>query len=460
MALPQGVFPNPVIRDPRSTGVFIFGQLDAGLSVPALQSWLQEVSGYLNTLRQPDEAGEQRFDAAVGFGPTFFAAGGAPRFGLDAKIPLGLSQPPALPAGFPFPPDFVIYALSPEEERVVQLVQWMAACRPSPVSQIRVERGFQRANRRESFGYLDGLRNPGAGDRNSIALVGEDEMGGEPSWLQGAAYMAYLKIRQDVAKARALGDDAMEQVVGRRATDGSRLDQQPGMDAKQEPDFSDPNTPKDSSHVRKVGPRGAEQGTMAIFRRGLPYMDIGADGIPEFGLHFVGFGDLERFNTMLNRWMTNPVFPNPTTGQDALLSQQLLSFEIGAFFIIPPADDRYIGAQIFDAEADPGPVTTGRVVVKKRAADAAGNPLPQRSLRGAVFQVLQNGTPAGATFTTDAAGRAVSPDLATNNQYTLHEVTPLTGGNPAPDVAFTLTKKRQLIEVTDTFGQPPNTYGS
>jgi Dyp-type peroxidase family len=459
MSLPEGVLPNQVIRDPRSTGVFIFGQLDPALSTPAVQAWLQEITGYLETLREPGEAGVVQFEAAVGFGPSFFVTAGAPRFGLTDKAPAGLTSPPALPATFPFAPDFLIYAMSPQEEALVQLVQWLAGCRPTPVVQMYVQRGFQRASKRENFHFLDGLRNPGIGDRSAVALVGPDQMGDEPAWVQGAAYLAYMKIRQDLARRASLGDDAMQLAVGRRDDDGSRLDQQPGVDARDEPDFSDPNNPKDNSHVRKVGPRGDEQGAIAMFRRGLPYMDVASDGSVEFGLHFVSFGDLDYFTTILNRWMTNPVFPAGTTGPDALVAQQLISFELAALFIVPPADSRYIGAQIFDPEPTPEAATTGRIVVKKRVADAAGNPLPQRSLRGAVFQVLQNGTPVGGSFTTDAAGRAVSGDLALNTPFVLHEVTPLTGANAAADQPFTLTKIRQVIAVIDTFGTAPNSYG-
>jgi Dyp-type peroxidase family len=461
MPLPQGVLPNSVIRDPRSTGVFIFGQLDPALTPQGVQSWLQEITGYLKTLGEVGSNGAPRFDAAFGLGPSFFVSGGAPRFGLAGKVPAGFSNPPSLPAAFPFPADFVLYAMSLEEECLVQLVQWLAASRPSPVTQMRVERGFQRSNRRESFRFLDGQRNPGTGDRRTVALVGIDQMAGEPAWVEGAAYLSYMKIRQDVPRANALGDDAMEQAIGRRNEDGSRLDQQPGMDPKNEPDFAEPNTPKDGSHVRKVGPRGDEQGTtIGMFRRGLPYMDIGADGTPEFGLHFVSFGDPDQFNTILNRWMTNPIFPAPTSGVDALIAQHLISFELGAIFIVPPSDQRFIGALIFDPEPVPVPLTSGRVVVKKRVTDANGNALPQRSLRGAVFQVLQNGTPIGPSFITDAAGHAISGDLPASAQYVLHETTPLPGANQAPDVTFTLSKRRQLIEVVNTFGQAPNNYGS
>jgi Dyp-type peroxidase family len=458
MPLPEGVLPNPVVRDPRSSGVFIFGQLDPGLAAPAVQNWLQEIDGYLKTLRAPDRDGLQHFDAAVGFGPSFFRAGGATRFGLDGRVPAGFTDLPALPATFPFPPDFLIYAVSDTEEKLVQLVQWMFGCKPI-VSQLRIERGYQRANRRESFGFLDGLRNPGTGDRMSVALVGIDQMGDEPSWVEDASYLSYMKIKQDLDRAKALGNDAMEQAIGRRKDDGSRLDQQSGVGPMQEPDFTDPASPKDNSHVRKVGPRGQEQGSIAMLRRGLPYMDIRPDGTVEFGLHFVSFGDLDDFSTILNKWMTNPLFPAATTGQDVLVVQQLISFELAALFIVPPHDDRYIGAQIFDPVQVPAPATKGRVIVKKRVTDLNGNPLPQHTLRGAVFQVLQNGNPVGGSFTTDAAGHAMSGDIDINTQYVLHEVTPLQGANPAPDQPFTLSKRRQVVVVVNTFGQPPNTYG-
>ncbi len=409
MTIPQGVLPSPAIRDSRSTGIFIFGQLDPALDGPGVQRWLTSITEYLASLRSLPE-GQLLFDAAVGFGPSFFVANGQPRFGITSAPPAGFSVPPTLPVPFPFPPDFVIYAMSPEEEILVQLVRWVASSGP-PVIKIAIERGFQRSSHRENFGFLDGLRNPGLSNRSTIALVGLDQMGDEPAWVEGAAYMAYMKISQEVAQAATFNDDAMEQVIGRRKDDGSRLDQQPGLNPMDEPDYANPSTPGVGSHVRKVGPRGLEQSpAVEIFRRGLPYMEPAPDGSIDFGLHFVSFGDLDVFNTIFTRWMSNPVFPVVGTNPDALL--QLIVVKFGAFFIVPPEDPRFIGAQIFDPEPTPAPATSGRVVVKKRVADSAGNPLPQRSLRGAVFQVLLNNAQVGDTFTTDAAGRAVSGDLS------------------------------------------------
>jgi hypothetical protein len=112
MPIPEGVLPSPAIRDPRSTGMFIFGQLDPALDGPHVQTWLQLVTDYLNTLRQASE-GNQLFDAAFAFGPSFFSASGQPRFGITAVPPAGFSTPLTLPAAFPFPPDFLIYAMSP-----------------------------------------------------------------------------------------------------------------------------------------------------------------------------------------------------------------------------------------------------------------------------------------------------------------------------------------------------------
>jgi len=460
VALPQGVLPNPVIRDPRSTGLFIFGQLDPTLSADGVKIWLQEVTGFLRSLREPDSNDGVQFDAAVGFGPSFFQAGTTPRFGLPTTTPAGLASPPQLPASFPVAPDFVIYAMSPKEEKLVQLTQWMLSCQPKPVTGLRVERGFQRASSRENFRFLDGMRNPGIGDRAAAALVGLDQMPDEPAWVEGAAYMVYMKIRQDLALAALLSDTGMEQAIGRRNDDGSRLDQQPGVAAKDESDYTDPTTPGVRSHVRKVGPRGAEQGSIAIFRRGLPFMDIAPDGSAEFGLHFVSFGDFDQFDTMLNRWMLNTVFPSDDAGQDALVAQHLIAFELAAVFIVPPADDRFVGAQIFDPEPKQAPGTTGRLVVRKRAVDAGGNPVRTHSLRGAVFQVLQGGNPVGEQLTTDAAGRAVSGDLSINVPYVLHEVTPLAGANPAADMPFTVGQRRQRITVDNVFGQAPHSYGS
>jgi Dyp-type peroxidase family len=458
LTAPTGVLPNAVIRDPRSTGIFLFLQLDLTLTADGVSAWLKELTAYLRSLNEPGSNGPD-FTAVVGFGPSFFGTAASPRFGLAGKLPAGFANPPTLPAQFPFTPDLLIYALSPREELLVQLVQQVSSNSPTPVSQVRVERGFQRATGRENFRFLDGLRNPGVGDRKSIAVVGLDQIGDEPGWVLGSAYLSYMKIRQDLAHAAELGEDAMEQAIGRRQEDGSRLDQPPGVAAKDEPDFTDPNSPAPGSHVRKVGPRGDEQGTdVAIVRRGLPYMDVTPTGQVEFGLHFVAFGDLDRFNTILNRWMLNPVFPAANTGADQLMTDNLLAFELGAFFIVPPDDDRFIGACVFDPEPAPTPFTAGRVLVKKRAVDANGNPLPQRSLRGAVFQVSQNGNPVGPQFTTDAAGHALSGDLPGSGQYLLREVTPLTGAAPAPDQPFTLTKQRVTLVVNNVFGQQPPGY--
>jgi deferrochelatase/peroxidase EfeB len=220
MSVPNGVLASPAIRDSHSTGFFIFGQLDPALTLARVQEWLQLMTGYLETLREP---GAQSFDAAFAFGPSFFTAGGTPRFGLTTIPPSGFSTPLTLPATFPFAPDFLIYAMSPEEETLVQLVRWLTACLPTPVAQIRVERGFQRANKRENFGFLDGLRNPGIGNRAEVALVGLDQMGDEPAWVQGGAYLSYMKISQAITQTTALDDDGMEQVVGRRKAEGSRL---------------------------------------------------------------------------------------------------------------------------------------------------------------------------------------------------------------------------------------------
>ncbi len=147
MPLPEGVLPSEVSRNPQSTGLFIFGRLDPALAGPDVQAWLKEVSALLATLKEADDKGTVSFDAAFGFGSSFFTTGSAPRFGLAGTTPAGFLSAPALPAGFPFAPDFLIYAMSPQEEKLVQLLQWLVG-RP-PVVQVQVQRGFQRANRGE-----------------------------------------------------------------------------------------------------------------------------------------------------------------------------------------------------------------------------------------------------------------------------------------------------------------------
>src|SRR5206468_610976 len=130
--------------------------------------------------------------------------------------------------------------------------------------------------------------------------------------------------------------------------DGRRLDLPAGSDPRAEPEFTTAEPPT-SSHVRKAGPRGADRDRTLIFRRGLPFVEAGPDGVLRAGLQFASFqASLGQFRVVFNRWMMNPNFPQPAPGRaDDLFSQGHVSIEKWGFFFVPPDTDEPIGAVMF-----------------------------------------------------------------------------------------------------------------
>lgn len=126
------------------------------------------------------------------------------------------------------------------------------------------------------------------------------------------------------------------------------------------------------------------------------------------------------------------------------------------FYFAPAHDERYIGAAIFDPPpADP--CATGHVVVQKQLLDREGKPILSE-LGGISFQILKEGVPLEAQFTTDSTGRAISPPLPRGVALTVHEVSPPTGFQQAEDVQVTLNAARELVTVVNhqsPEGPPP-----
>jgi hypothetical protein len=291
-----------------------------------------------------------------------------------------------------------------------------------------------------------------------VIFVDPDNQPDEPQWAAGGSYMAYMKIQQNLDAAAQLGQAAMEQIIGRRMADGSRLDLPPGTDPKTEGPFTDPNNPPPGSHIRKAGPRDAIHDLTEIFRRGVPYTELSLDGTLDAGLQFVSFQcTLDNFSVILNRWMTNQNFPNQGTGLDALFANNLVSIEKAGFYFVPPADPRYIGAGFFDPPA-PDPCSLGRIIVHKQVVDQNNQPVLV-DLGGFQFQILDpNNQPVGAVFVTDSAGHAISPDLQRGQTYTLEEVNTPAQFQPAPNQSFQLTQRRLILGVVNQVQGGPQPY--
>ncbi len=355
MAQAKGILPRRddrevLYKNPQTCGYFVSVKLDPGMDRARAEGWLEAVSHLVDELvarlapEEGEEKGQKVAAVAVGLAPSFFATGGAPRFSPPVEAPA------AFAAGVPLPnataplasvplvdADVLFYVASVFEARVNEFVSRLAEMRPD-VQAIRLERGYQRLDETEPFGYKDGVRNIRSQDRPEFVFVhrGGRELD-EPVWADGGSYMAYMKILQRPDQFAARPDDATrDQVIG-RTKDGTRLDLVgQRVDPKREPADPPPNLPP-TAHVRKAGPRGMHDDTQ-IFRRGLPFIETTADGQVRVGLQFCSFQAwLDQFDVAFNDWMASRQFPpqpnGAEAGTDALLdpARQLTVIEQGGF---------------------------------------------------------------------------------------------------------------------------------
>lgn len=460
----QGILPDDVIRDPASNGWFFFATLRPDLDAAGAQAWLQSLTQAVAELTAVDGKGRCPASAVVALGPSFFGAGAAPRFGIDpAVVPAGLRARPAFPAPLADPAgaatDVAIYVMSPSEAVVAEFERALAATRPA-LAAVAVERGYQRRDRREHFGFLDGQRNAGGPARQPAVFIECDRLPEEPAWADRGSYLAYMKIRQELEAMAAKPLEEHEQIMGRRKHDGSRLDLPEGTPPRDEGEFTG-NPPAAGSHVRKAGPRGAVHDSTLMFRRGVPYLTLQPDGSVDAGLQFASFqATLDAFDTIFARWMINPAFPAARTGPDALFANGLVSIQKAGVYFVPPADDRFIAAGAFDAPKAPPKARKGQIAVRKRATDSNGQPVPAE-LGGFGFQLFDqtSGQPVGEVFTTNSAGHAMSGKVDVGTTVILREVSVLPGFTPAGDISVALDGAHAVVQVTNTVQSGGSGYG-
>lgn len=442
----------------------IFVGLAPELDLGGLEAWLKTITSAVDAFQQPLNL-DRVASVAVGFGRSFFFAPGGVRFGLSEElIPRGLSdsRPFAAPDALPTA-DVAFYAMTTSEAALADFLEALAKTGPS-VRSVAIERGYQRAgagteqgHARELFGFKDGLRNAPWPGRYDVVFVDRDEgQPEEPSWTEDGTYLAYLKIRQELDRWESVGTEDQERIIGRRKADGSRIDLPEGSNPRDESAPGDPGLPLDS-HVRKA--RTADDvDDVRIFRRGVPYLSLRADGSREGGLQFVSFqATLENFDVVLNRWMLNPDFPQQGAQTDRLMRDSFAIIERSGFFFVPPFHREFIGGGLFEsARPDPRPKSEGRLFVRKRAF--SGDAPALTNLAGVWFQIFRpDGQPVGDRFRTNSAGHAVSPDLPVREDLILREVDRPANLEPAADVPFQLQKKRQPQEVRNQV-KAPGTY--
>jgi deferrochelatase/peroxidase EfeB len=162
----------------------------------------------------------------------------------------------------------------------------------------------------------------------------------EPDWTKDGTYAVVRASVIDTAAwdERPLGEQ--EHTIGRWKVSGSALDHpddpsQPPAD----PDFAaDPSgsaTPL-TAHIRKANPRGPDDTSRRIFRRGYPLVLPTTDGTKR-GLVFTCFGRTitTQFEFITRGWTTNPNFPTPNAGVDAFRQFEAVVLS-GGYFFVPP----------------------------------------------------------------------------------------------------------------------------
>jgi Dyp-type peroxidase family len=411
--------------------------------------------------------GEKVAAVAVGLGPTFFTVAGAPRFDPPIVVPAGCEagtpedpnpmvwDSPALVGVSRDAADILFYIVSVFEARVAQFVEGLSATAPDAI-RIEMDRGYQRLDGDEPFGYRDGVRNvlPRT-ERSDVAFVHRDREVEEPPEADDGTYLAFIRIEQLRPAFQALADDAARDAVMGGHRDGTRLDL-PGIDPRHEP-ADPPPALASNAHVRKAGPRGQED-DVQVFRRGLPFLDV-HDGQVQVGLNFASFqASLDQLDTVLNDWIFAPNFPIDGAGPDRLLDPAggLTTFQKIGLFFVPPHDQRHLGATLFDAASPP---KTGRLVVRKRVVDPADG--SRRFVRrGFVFRVADAaGQQVGSDFTSSSSARALfDGKLTIGEAYTVTEVaSPIPVTTPSP-VTFRMTKPNQQIRIVNMIAQPNTGY--
>lgn len=446
----RGVLPRRkdwVIADPRAEGLFVFVTLRPDMDQAAAVAWLGRVDELIADLRSAADADGRRLaTVATGFAATFFSANGQPRFpGVEAPAGL-LEAPPTMPSGEAIVGDVAFYMMAVTEAVAARFLTGLWSTRPD-LTGLRVERGHQRTDGTEVFGFKDGLRNVARSARPRVVLVDRDRLPEEPWWADNGTYLAYMRIAQNIDSFAALDTAAQERVMG-RAHDGRRLDLPTGSDPKAEPEFTTAEPPT-SSHVRKAGPRGADRDRTLIFRRGLPFVEAGADGVLRAGLQFASFqASLDQFRVVFNRWMMNPNFPQPAPGRpDDLFSQGHVTVERWGFFFVPPDTDDPVGTIMFKTAPSRRKPKVGRVAVRKRVLDETGAEA-MVDLANFRFRVLDAaGVQIGDEFVTDSAGHALSGELPVAADYTLEELAPPGGVQGSAPIPFRLEAARKVIRV-------------
>lgn len=230
--------------------------------------------------------------------------------------------------------------------------------------------GFGRADGRGWLEFHDGVGNLGPSERLA-ALAAR----GDPRWMAGGTYMAYMRFQVDLATWRSLDCAEQELVIGRDKLTGNPLvgvtrDRQGRarpvagppppvrMTPTQRAAYADPAETTDpvleSSHTHRANQNRASPDAPAalrIYRQGYEFLEsLGPDG-PRLGLNFVSFqSDLGTIQHLLHLpgWFGDVNFGGPSDpGPGDPPSPKLLSLAAGGLYAVPPRARPFPGAILF-----------------------------------------------------------------------------------------------------------------
>lgn len=236
-----------------------------------------------------------------------------------------------------------------------------------PLEPVSTFAGFGRPDGRGWLEFHDGVSNIESSER--LAALEAD---GEPEWMRGGTYMAFLRLAVDLPRWRALSRAEQELIVGRDKLsggplEGTRRDESgvvvpvaaPALadDASeaQRSDHLDPPQTTDrlieASHTHRANQNRASPFAPAglrIFRQGYDFLEtVGPEG-PALGLNFVSFQhDLGTLYHILHLpgWLGDVNFGGPSEPEPGdPPSLELIRLIAGGLYAVPPDAEPFPGA--------------------------------------------------------------------------------------------------------------------
>jgi Dyp-type peroxidase family len=239
-----------------------------------------------------------------------------------------------------------------------------------PVRVVALFGGFARPDGRGWLEFHDGVSNIESSQRRTAL-----EATGDPEWMRGGTYMAFLRCRVDLRAWRALERGEQELLVGRDKLTGAPLrtterdSEGRACPVAAEPlsrdagavqiaDYHDPPQATDplieASHLHRANQNRASPHAPAawrMFRQGYDFLDgIGPEG-PTLGLNFVSFqADLGALHHVLRLpgWLADVNFGGPARpGPGEPEPVELVKLLAGGLYAVPPVAEPFAGAVLF-----------------------------------------------------------------------------------------------------------------